>query len=141
MLRAWRYRAWRRGAAAIRSVLVLLALLVAAGPSAPVFARMLGGPPAHACHCDTRGGHAHCACPICFPELATLDAPSGDPIATGICGDDDPAWRTLAMPIVATSGFTLLVDERCVVASPPVEDTPAQWSRAPDPRPPRTHVG
>ena len=119
-------------------MLLLLALLVAAGPSAPVFARMIGGPPAHACHCDSRGGHAHCACPICFPELAALDVPNGDPIATGICGDDDPAWRTLAVPAVPASGFALLLDERATEVSRSDEDVPTQWTHSLDPRPPRT---
>ena len=120
---------------------MLVALVVAAGPAGPVFARMLGGPPAHACHCDTRGGHAHCACPICFPELAALDVPNGDPIASGICGDDDPAWRTLSVPAVPASGFALLLEERVIDTSPVADQRPAQWSRAPDPRPPRLPLG
>lgn len=128
----------------MRLLVSLVALLVAAGPAAPVFARMIGGPPVHACHCDARGGHAHCACPICFPELVETDVPAIDPttqIATGICGDDDPAWRTLAVPAVPAVGFSLAPVIRSVAAAPSTNDLSTQWTDSPDPRPPRPAFG
>ena len=131
--------------AAIRLVVSIFALLVALGPSAPSLARMISGPPAHACHCDVRGGHGHCACPICFPELAARDAHSVDPtapIATGACGDEDPAWRTLAVPGIPPSGFRLVaVTIGPVVTAPISRDLTTQWTQGPDPRPPRRTRG
>ena len=124
----------------LKLAIAILATLVAVGAPLPTYARLVGGERDHACHCESRGGHAHCACPKCFPELAADDglvAPDRDAVS-GRCGDDDPGWRTLAIPAVpANEGFVVVPPlARARVARAP-DTPPPQWSSAPDPRPPR----
>lgn len=120
--------------------IAILATLVAVGASLPTYARLVGGERDHACHCEARGGHAHCACPKCFPELASddrLSAPDRDTVS-GRCGDDDPGWRTLAVPAVpANDGFVIVPPLTRAIVSRAPDTPPRQWSSAPDPRPPR----
>lgn len=134
MCYADRVRRW------LKLAIAILATLVAVGAPLPTYARLVGGERDHACHCESRGGHAHCACPKCFPELAADDglvAPDRDAVS-GRCGDDDPGWRTLAIPAVpANEGFVVVPPlARARVARAP-DTPPPQWSSAPDPRPPR----
>lgn len=96
----------RRWLSAVRALVALLAALVAAGAALPVLARLHAGEHAHVCHCDTRGGHAACACPVCFPELQDDDA-LGHASVSGKCGDDDAGWRTLATPGVLAAAYVV----------------------------------
>lgn len=114
-------------------------MLVAVGAAMPAYARLLGGPHAHACACEVRGGHATCACPLCFPELRDADAlrdPSA-PSISGRCGTDDPGWRTLSAPVVATSDFVLVAPLESVVLPVPLLLSPTAWSERPELPPPR----
>lgn len=115
---------------------LFLTLLVSVGAAMPTYARLLGGPHAHACTCEVRGGHAHCACPLCFPELNEIDT-HGAPSLTGRCGTDDPGWRTLASPAVPTSDFVLVAPILRIELplSPPL--SPTQWAERPELPPPR----
>lgn len=125
----------------LRLLVAVLSLVVGLGVMLPVYARMLGGPKPHACHCDTGRGHAHCECPICFPDLE----PSIDSLVVslqGRCGDDDTGWRTYAEPAVAPAGLTAIV-----IAVPrstpvrPLRDLLPRSNDPPDPRPPRSFIG
>lgn len=113
--------------------------MVAVGAALPAWARTIAGPEAHVCHCETRGGHAHCACPVCFPELkdGNDDLFAGVPSMSGRCGKDDPGWRTLACAGVPTSAFVVSppLDHVTLSLAPPVFET--QWVGPPDLRPPR----
>jgi hypothetical protein len=113
-----------------------LALLVAVGAAMPAYARLLGGPHAHACSCEVRRGHAQCACPLCFPELADVDT-FGAPSLTGRCGTDDPGWRTLSAPAVTAADFVLVAPlaHALLPMTPPI--SPTQWSERPELPPPR----
>jgi len=118
-------------------LIATLALLVTFGAAMPAYARLLGGPHAHACSCAvSRSGHAECACPLCFPELNDVDT-FGHPSMTGRCGTDDPGWRTLSAPAVPTSDFVLVAPAAHVelTIAPPI--TPTQWITPPDLPPPR----
>jgi hypothetical protein len=67
----------------------------------PIFARALGGPVVHVCHCAAHGGPASCGCPICNPDRDDL-AFSEESIR-GKCGDDDLAFGA-ALASVARPG-------------------------------------
>ncbi|MBS2012919.1 MAG: hypothetical protein JST00_08535 [Deltaproteobacteria bacterium] len=125
-----------------RALVVALVLMVAVGAALPAWARTIAGPEAHVCHCETRGGHAHCACPICFPELkdANDDLVTGVPAMSSRCGKDDPGFRTFACAGVPTSSFVLTAPlvriERPLL--PPMADT--QWIGIPESPPPRSSL-
>ena len=125
----------------LKLAIAILATLVAVGAPLPTYARLAAGERDHTCHCETRGGHAHCACPKCFPELASGDdklAAHDRDAVSGRCGDDDPGWRTLAVPAVpANDGFVIVPPLVRVIVPRAPEPPPPQWSSAPDPRPPR----
>lgn len=119
--------------------MALVAVLVSIGAAMPAYARLLGGPQAHACNCDVGGGHSghvQCACPLCFPELNDVDT-FGAPALTGRCGTDDPGWRTLSAPAVPTSDFALLSPLARIEPplAPPL--SPTQWAERPELPPPR----
>ncbi len=132
-------RTWaKRLAVAARPLVVLIAVLVALGPAAPLFARFIA-PHAHVCHCETSNhGHATCECPICFPELRERQANDGNVALKGVCGDDDPMWRSFATPAVTTPvAFVVLpAPERSLAVVPPPELQPRS-NDPPDPKPPR----
>lgn len=118
-----------------------LSLLVAVGAALPSYARLVGGPAEHVCHCEARGAHAggsiDCACPICFPELRSFDDAFAPNLLKGSCGDDDPGWKTDAVRAVPPA---LLV----ILAAPPARVVPllealepAHVRLTPEPRPPR----
>jgi hypothetical protein len=106
------------------------------GAGLPTYVRLTIGGADHACHCEARGGHAACACPICFPDLDE-DGVRHDVSVKGRCGDDDPGWRTLAQPSVPTTGFVVAPAPEGVVVRVSMRQLSTQWSHAPDPRPPR----
>gem|GEM_PF-5750874 len=121
-----------------RVLVAALVVLVAVGAAMPTWARLVAGPAEHACNCEVRGGHAHCACPLCFPELNDDEDAHGAPSVTGRCGKDDAGWRTLACAGVPDSPFVVLAPLGVVdpPRTPPLERT--QWGPRPEPRPPRT---
>lgn len=121
-----------------RVLIAMLSLLVAVGAAAPSYAHLVAGPAVHNCHCEARGGHAECACPICFPALRSPDDAFAPSLLKSSCGDDDPGWQTDAVRAVPPS---LLV-----VLAPPLPDrlvpllpvaAPPRLALTPDPRPPR----
>jgi hypothetical protein len=117
----------------------LVAVLVSFGAAMPAYARLVGAPHAHACHCEVGPGgsrHAACACPICFPELNDVDT-FGAPTVIGRCGADDPGWRTLSAPAVPTSGSTVLAPLARIELPLPPPISPSQWAERPELPPPR----
>ncbi len=89
-------------------VLVLvLALPLAFSSALPIFARVLGGPVPHVCHCDVRGGHSTCGCPICNPDRDDLKL--NEVSLRGKCGDDDLAFgAALGVAVLPPPGVTVL---------------------------------
>jgi hypothetical protein len=72
-------------------ILVLaLVLPLALSSALPMFARAFSGPAVHVCHCDIRGGHSTCACPVCNPDRDDLTLSEAS--LRGKCGDDDLAF-------------------------------------------------
>jgi hypothetical protein len=121
---------------ALRALGLLLMVLVSVGGAMPAYARLVGGPHAHACNCEVVGGHAHCACPLCFPELNDVET-FGGPAMTGRCGVDDPGWRTLSSPAVPTSPFVLVALLVGVEQPRSLPLAPTQWADRPELPPPR----
>ena len=121
---------WRRLFVALCSVVVAL------GTFLPLYAKLVAGPKAHVCHCESSAsGHARCACPICFPELA--DEPISTETMTGRCGDDDTGWRSFSQPAVVPPAFAV-VPRSAVDLSPIAHvDLHPRSDDPPEPRPPR----
>ena len=66
----------------------VLLLPLALASSLPAFARAIGGPAAHVCHCAASlHGEVTCACPLCNPDRD--DLATSDEAIRGQCGDDD----------------------------------------------------
>ena len=124
----------------LQLALAVLSLMVALGSTLPAYARMVAGPKAHVCHCDTAGPHAHCECPICFPDLdSSLEARILS--ISGKCGDDDTGWKTLSEPGLMPSPVITLVPAVRIV--PLTSEPPNLSSRRldpPEPPPPRSFV-
>jgi len=116
----------------------LLALGVALGGAMPAWARLAFGPAAHACKCEVSGGHAHCACPLCFPELRDDDLVTASvEKVTGRCGTDDPGWRTLAFAAVPGSAFVVSPPLARIDLPAPFVFAPSRGAGPPEPPPPR----
>jgi hypothetical protein len=128
----------RRARLLVTALSALVALLVSVGASMPAYARLLGGPAAHVCHCEPSAGsgHAACACPICFSELNDVDA-FGAPTVAGRCGTDDAGWRTLSDPAVPSVGFVVLAPAARVAPTSAWPLEPPQWRERPELPPPR----
>lgn len=117
----------------------VLSVMTALGAWGPAFARMLGGPAVHACHCETRDGHHDaCACPICYPEIGAVDVTGHDAV-TGTCGDEDRVRPTPSMPAVLVASSEVVpatvlgfVGPRRRALDPP------SWRAPPPDEPPRT---
>lgn len=122
----------------LQLALAVLSLIVALGGTLPAYARMAAGAKAHVCHCDTAGPHAHCECPICFPDLDTsLEARILS--ISGKCGDDDQGWRTLSEPgVMPAPVITLAPLVRIVEPSFRVRDFTSRAADPPEPPPPRS---
>jgi len=126
-----------RAARVARFAVGVLALLVALGPFSRFYAKLLAGESSHVCHCEIEGGHAACACPICFPELRSPDDAEVVTVK-GACGDPTPLFRGAVQPAFLPSPLVL---------SPSPADAAVRLPRdarlrprlhdAPDPPPPR----
>ena len=120
--------------------LAVLSLIVALGGTLPAFARMAAGSKAHVCHCDTAGPHAHCECPICFPDLDT-SLETRILSISGKCGDDDTGWKTLSEPgVMPAPVITLVPAVRIVDPAFRVVDLASRRAEPPEPPPPRSLV-
>lgn len=99
-------RILRQSSWLVRAALVAVVVLsTALGGLLPAFARLVGGPPVHACHCEVRGGHATCACPRCNAELREdADADAYGALRT-TCGEDEDV--TLGKALVSTLPATV----------------------------------
>jgi hypothetical protein len=128
MSAAW--RSWRY-------VLVLALLLpLALSSGLPTLARLVGGPAAHVCHCELRGGHSTCACPICNPDRDDLRLSEAS--IRGKCGDDDEAFGASLGPAVAPpAGVTILSPDLTAEAVPSVPLPHPPVFLRPRTRPPR----
>lgn len=118
---------------------VALSMLVAAGPALTSLARLVVGASAHVCHCQIEpghGAHASCGCPICVPELGDQEG-FGAPEVTGTCGDDDPLFRHLTVPVVAIAGFVIVPPPFHLAPPLPSKLEASQWSPVPELPPPR----
>jgi hypothetical protein len=120
----------------IRLSAAVLSLLVALGAQLPYFARLVAGPKAHVCHCETGKGHAHCACPICFPDREP-DLGTFDVTLKGRCGDDDPGWPVYSDPALVPAMVVAVVSHDVVLVPEWNEELAARPPPPPDPRPPR----
>lgn len=100
-------------------LLVLALVLPLAFSSAlPIFARALGGPVPHVCHCALSGGHSTCGCPICNPDRDDLKL--NEVSLRGKCGDDDLAFgATLGSAVAPPPGVTVIPPDVSGEASPP----------------------
>lgn len=123
-----RLHPWRIG-------VLVLAAIIAAGAWLPVFSRLVAGPAAHVCHCDARGGHADCACVICFPELGEVEM-FGHASASGACGDDEAAVRPFAIPAVVGASPTGVIAPSARIAAPRTAARAHEDWCAPPPTPP-----
>jgi len=56
----------------LRALVFALMLPLAFSAGLPALARVLHGPATHVCHCEARGGHTSCACPVCHPDDSEL---------------------------------------------------------------------
>ncbi len=126
----------RRRAIRAKLFVLMVALLVSLGAAMPAWARLAAGPQAHNCKCEVRGGHAHCACPLCFPELREEDD-FGSPTVSGRCGTDDPGWKTLASPAILLPGSFLVPALARLETVRPLALRLTQWSQRPELPPPR----
>jgi hypothetical protein len=131
---------WNRWSTALRAVLFAFLLLPLSLASAfPAFARWAAGPAVHVCHCEVRGGHSTCACPICHAD--TPEFRLSEKSFRGICGDEDPVFAAAHGVAVLPSTLALVLPafDRAPArrdASPPLDSidlpppTPPPRSRA-----------
>jgi hypothetical protein len=114
----------------------LLTLVVALGTTLPVYARAVSGPQAHVCHCNAAGPHAHCDCPICFPDRE-IDLVTIDQMLKGRCGDDEAGWQTISHPAILSAAGVLVKSPSEVVPQDLNPDREVLRGEPPEPRPPR----
>ncbi|HVH43112.1 MAG TPA: hypothetical protein VM925_12245 [Labilithrix sp.] len=120
--------------------IAFLSVIVALGAALPAYVRLLAGPKAHVCHCDTGNGHAHCECPICFPELDSDLGRGPGARFEGRCGDDDRGWRAFSDPALLPPALVALVPHESLAPAPLVPQYDDRFVEPPDPRPPRAFV-
>jgi hypothetical protein len=102
----------------------------------PIFARALGGPTVHVCHCAAHGGPASCGCPICNPDRDDL-AFSEESIR-GKCGDDGLAFgAALGSAVAPPPGVTVVAPDLVAQTAPWVYGRLASVFVTPPTRPPR----
>jgi len=93
--------------------LFVLALVVplALSSALPIFARVLGGPTLHVCHCAVSGGHSTCGCPICNPDRDDLKLNEVSLLSFG---------ATLGSAVTAPAGVTIVPPDVTVATRPGV---------------------
>jgi hypothetical protein len=101
--------------AALRALVFALLLPLAFTGGLPMLARVIGGPLTDVCHCEVRGGHATCACPICHADSDEFRLT--DESIRGKCGDDDVAFGGAIGVAVLAPGFVLAPAPRAGAAS------------------------
>lgn len=131
--------------ALLRSALVAVALVISLGPAAGFYTKLLAGEPAHVCHCEVRGGHSLCACPICFPELRDEHdhdhEDGGRPAIRGVCGDEAPVLRSFAFVAIPPTVVTGVLAGWHEATPPPAPRELLPRSKDPPAlRPPRRSV-
>jgi hypothetical protein len=96
-------------------VVLALVLPLAFSSALPIFARALGGPAVHVCHCAAHGGPASCGCPICNPDRD--DLAFSEESLRGKCGDDDLAFgAALGSAVAPPAGFVVALPNLVSVA-------------------------
>jgi hypothetical protein len=124
---------WRRWG---HIFVLALVLPLALSSALPTFARVLGGPLTHVCHCEIRGGHSTCGCPICNPDRDDLKLT--DASIRGKCGDDDVAFgAALGSAILPAPAITVLPPDMTRDARPTGGPDLAPVSVSPPTPPPR----
>ena len=119
-----------------RGVILALFLPLALASSLPAFARALGGPTVHVCHCAMSGGHSTCTCPICHPNRA--DFRLSEEAIRGTCGDPDLVFGgSLAVALPTTPGFAILRPPARPAWSPNLDGRDPGVVRSPPTPPPR----
>jgi hypothetical protein len=107
---------WRRWG---HVIVLMLVLPVALSSALPTFARVLGGPAPHVCHCAIRDGHSTCGCPICNPDRDDLKLSEAS--IRGKCGDDDVVFGGgLDVAIAPPPGITIVPPDVTAEAPPAV---------------------
>jgi hypothetical protein len=110
---------------ALPRLLLLAALLpLSLSSSLPLLAKSLGSPPLHVCHCEIRGGHSTCACPICHPERTDLTFTQES--IRGSCGDDDLALGSSAGLGLAVPSLSSVAVLPSPVSLPPLSPSAGQ---------------
>jgi hypothetical protein len=128
------FRRWHRFVRFARIFVMMLALPIVFERAWPSVVEYAFGAPAHLCHCDVRGGHATCACPVCHPEDADLKARVL--AVQGPCGDEDHFVAPDLPPVtVVCIGFGVPAAVQTEVLSFRIYDRKGT-SRAPPPVPP-----
>ncbi len=109
------WRTWARAGHLL--ALLTLILPLALSSALPIFARALGGPAPHVCHCEISGGHSTCGCPICNPDRDDLRLCESS--LRGKCGDVDLAFgAALGSAVAAPPGVTILPPDLTRAAAP-----------------------
>jgi hypothetical protein len=135
MLRGMR-AGWRRWRSWRHLFVLALVLPLALSSALPTLAHVLGGPLAHTCHCEIRGGHSTCACPICNPDRDDLKL--SEESIRGKCGDDDLTFgAALGSAVLPAAGVTVLPADVSRKARPIAAHPPASVFRPPPTPPPR----
>ena len=124
---------WRRWG---HLLVLTLVLPLALSSALPIFARVLGGPLPHVCHCAMHGGHSTCGCPICNPDRDDLKL--NEVSLRGKCGDDDPVFgAALGAAVPAPPGVAIIPPDLTGEASPVVSLRLALVFLTPPTPPPR----
>jgi len=113
-----------------------LVLPLALSSALPTFARMVGGPTPHVCHCQMSGGHAAMSdCPICNPDRDDLWLTEA--ALRGTCGDEDVVFgAALGFAVPASPGVSVVPPDVTRDARPGVPlRIPAVFVTPPTPPP------
>jgi hypothetical protein len=118
-------------------LVLALVLPLALSSALPIYARIVGGPMPHVCHCAAHGGHSMCACPVCNPDREDLQL--GELSLRGKCGDDDVSFgAALGSALIAPATGTVLAADLVGEAAPAATPTLPPVFLAPPTPPPRS---
>lgn len=117
-------------------VVLALVLPLAFSSALPIFARAMGGPAVHVCHCAAHGGPASCGCPLCNPDRD--DLAFTEESIRGQCGDEDLAFgAALGSAVAPPAGFAVLRPDVVATARPSVAPRLPMLFLSPPTPPPR----